>query len=399
MRSKFKVFIYVIFPLIISCFYRYVTYIQSIDPFASLDRAPFNITDISRLIHSNRAKMQIIIITGASSGLGKSSVKLLSQGFVQGLNDKSSSELTIIMACRNMKKCEIVRKEILSELTPFAQDNMHRFMHSLKLLPMKLDLEKSTSIKKFVEELETSLDTMGDAKVNVLLNNAGVMGINHQIVEETNTEIQMHVNHLGHFRLTSYLMKKQLFHSKNARVVNVCSLAAILPQFLQLKDINFEYGYLAKIKEYLPTLASIIYYGASKRANLYFTHSLHEKYSKQGIESVAAHPGYSRTSIMFTGWSWAPQFLKEIAAQNPIASMHSDDGALMQLRAALDLDTVNSGDYIVPMWFTAGRAVNNGKVFSKDSMYFHHFVKSLDWEWKTAEDLWSWSIIKIQDST
>lgn len=98
---------------------------------------------------------------------------------------------------------------------------------------------------------------------------------------------------------------------------------------------------------------------------------------------------------MFTGWSWAPQFLKEVMAQNKIASMHSDDGALMQLRAALDLDTVKSGDYIVPMWFTAGRAVNVGKVFGQNSMYFHHFVKSLDWEWKIAEDLWSWSKIKI----
>ncbi|GFH57762.1 hypothetical protein CTEN210_14238 [Chaetoceros tenuissimus] len=395
MRSIFKVVIYVIFPLILSCFYRYVTYVQSIDPFASFDRAPFNITDISRLIHSNEAKTQVVLITGASSGLGKSSVKFLAQGFAQGLNDESTSELNIIMACRNMKKCENVRKEILSEVTPFAQDNMHRFMNTLKLLPMKLDLEKSTSIKMFVEELETSLETMGDTKVNVLMNNAGVMGISHQIVEETNTEIQMHVNHLGHFRLTSYLIKKQLFHSKHARVVNVSSLAAILPQFLQLEDINFEHGYLAKIKEYLPTLASIIYYGASKRANLYFTHSLHEKYSIQGIESVAAHPGYSRTSIMFTGWSWAPQFIKEVMAQNTIASMHSDDGALMQLRAALDLDTVKSGDYIVPMWFTAGRAVNVGKVFGKDSMYIHHFVKSLDWEWKRAEDLWSWSKIKI----
>lgn len=395
MRSIFKVLIYIIFPLILSCFYRYVTYVQSIDPFASLHRAPFNITDISRLIHSNEAKTQVVVITGASSGLGKSSVKLLSQGFAHGLNDDSSSELTIIMACRNMKKCENVRNEILNELTPFAQDNMHRFRDTLQLLPMELDLERSTSINKFVEELETNLDTLGDAKVNILMNNAGVMGIDHRIVEETNTEIQMHVNHLGHFRLTAYLMKKQLFHSKYARVVNVSSLAAILPQFLQLDDINFEYGYLAKIKEYLPTLASIIYYGASKRANLYFTHSLHEKYSKQGIESIAAHPGYSRTSIMFTGWSWAPQFLKEVMAQNKIASMHSDDGALMQLRAALDLDTVKSGDYIVPMWFTAGRAVNVGKVFGQDSMYFHHFVKSLDWEWKIAEDLWSWSKIKI----
>lgn len=395
MRSIFKVLIYIIFPLILSCFYRYVTYVQSIDPFASLHRAPFNITDISRLIHSNEAKTQVVVITGASSGLGKSSVKLLSQGFAHGLNDDSSSELTIIMACRNMKKCENVRNEILNELTPFAQDNMHRFRDTLQLLPMELDLERSTSINKFVEELETNLDTLGDAKVNILMNNAGVMGIDHRIVEETNTEIQMHVNHLGHFRLTAYLMKKQLFHSKYARVVNVSSLAAILPQFLQLDDINFEHGYLAKIKEYLPTLASIIYYGASKRANLYFTHSLHEKYSKQGIESIAAHPGYSRTSIMFTGWSWAPQFLKEVMAQNKIASMHSDDGALMQLRAALDLDTVKSGDYIVPMWFTAGRAVNVGKVFGQDSMYFHHFVKSLDWEWKIAEDLWSWSKIKI----
>lgn len=391
----FKVLIYIIFPLTLSCFYRYVTYVQSIDPFASLHQAPFNITDISRLIHSNEAKTQVVVITGASSGLGKSSVKLLSQGFAHGLNDDSSSELTIIMACRNMKKCENVRNEILNELTPFAQDNMHRFRDTLQLLPMELDLERSTSINKFVEELETNLDTLGDAKVNVLMNNAGVMGIDHRIVEETNTEIQMHVNHLGHFRLTAYLMKKQLFHSKYARVVNVSSLAAILPQFLQLDDINFEHGYLAKIKEYLPTLVSIIYYGASKRANLYFAHSLHEKYSKQGIESIAAHPGYSRTSIMFTGWSWAPQFLKEVMAQNKIATMHSDDGALMQLRAALDLDTVKSGDYIVPMWFTAGRAVNVGKVFGQDSMYFHHFVKSLDWEWKIAEDLWSWSKIKI----
>ena len=76
-----------------------------------------------------------------------------------------------------------------------------------------------SSVRKFSQEV---LNIAGD-KIDILINNAGIMCIEETITVDGN-EKQMQVNHIGHFLLTQLLMPK-LIGSAPARIVNVSSLA------------------------------------------------------------------------------------------------------------------------------------------------------------------------------
>ena len=88
-----------------------------------------------------------IIITGATSGLGKEATKVL-----------ASKNATVIMAVRNTKKAEAVSTEI-REHYPNA------------ILEIRsLDLSSLDSIKSFADGILASYP-----KLDVLINNAGIM--------------------------------------------------------------------------------------------------------------------------------------------------------------------------------------------------------------------------------
>jgi NAD(P)-dependent dehydrogenase (short-subunit alcohol dehydrogenase family) len=59
-------------------------------------------------------------------------------------------------------------------------------------------------------------------KIDILINNAGVMAIPDRRVTTDGYEMQMGINHFGHFYLTSLLWDK-LRRSEAFRVINVSS--------------------------------------------------------------------------------------------------------------------------------------------------------------------------------
>ena len=174
-----------------------------------------------------------------------------------------------------------------------------------------------------------------------------------------------------------------LLSGGEGRVVSVSSLAAI-PPFLNLKDVNFVQR--KWFRQTFTALRSFWSYGASKRANLLFTNGLHRRFQDRGIQAVAAHPGYSRTSIALSGWTaFAPMFVRKIAVANTIGSMSSDYGAKSQLRAALDSNNVKNDAYVGPLFGTVGRPV----VLGTSMQYYHHSLWPSDE--KAADELWKWS--------
>ena len=82
------------------------------------------------------------------------------------------------------------------------------------------------SVRKFVLEVLKITD-----KIDVLINNAGIMMIEETITEDGN-EKQMQVNHIGHFLLTKLLMPV-LEKSAPVRIVNVSSLAHTWSEYLK----------------------------------------------------------------------------------------------------------------------------------------------------------------------
>ncbi|MEX0987772.1 MAG: SDR family NAD(P)-dependent oxidoreductase, partial [Bacteroidales bacterium] len=172
---------------------------------------------------------KVAIVTGANSGLGLITTKIIS--------DKGCE---VIMACRNSGKADDARKELL-KCNPDA---------SLRV--MELDLADLTSVRIFAE-----LFLREYRQLDLLINNAGLMAIPLRRTKD-GFEMQFGVNHLGHFALTGQLFSL-LRETKDSRVVNVSSSAHIIGN-IRFDDIHWE-------KKYRKWLA----YGMSKLANILFT--------------------------------------------------------------------------------------------------------------------------------
>ena len=185
---------------------------------------------------------RIVVITGASSGIGLAAANtLIDKGAI------------VIAAVRNKEKARSV-------LNSKAQ-----IYH--------LDLSDLRSVQSFAKDFSE--------KIDVLVNNAGVMAIPLARTSE-GFEMQMGTNHFGHFALTGLLLSNIY-----DRVVTVSSTAHKMGR-IHFNDINWE-------KKYRPWAA----YGQSKLANLLFTSELDRRLKQSGskVRAIAVHPGYSDTAL------------------------------------------------------------------------------------------------------
>ncbi|CAH2903135.1 MAG: probable oxidoreductase/Short-chain dehydrogenase [uncultured Paraburkholderia sp.] len=153
-----------------------------------------------------------------------------------------------------------------------------------------LDLASLESIEAFGESLRSSRD-----KLDLLINNAAVMAPPKRQVTSDGFELQFGTNYLGHFALTAQLLPL-LRKGNKPRVVSLSSVAA------RSGTINFDD--LQAQRSYRPMPA----YCQSKLACLMFALELQRRSDAAGwgIQSIAAHPGISRTDLLPNGagaWS------------------------------------------------------------------------------------------------
>ena len=154
---------------------------------------------------------------------------------------------------------------------------------------MPLDLGSKESIQEFARIVASK-----HPNIDFLLNNAGVMFLPTRTLTRDGFEMQMGVNHLGHFFLTS-LLWNNLKNSKDLRIVNVASLAhsVVTPWIFSKVDIDF--ANFNGEKNYDPTMT----YSRTKLANILFTKELASRVEKINPTAriVALHPGVVRTEI------------------------------------------------------------------------------------------------------
>jgi NAD(P)-dependent dehydrogenase (short-subunit alcohol dehydrogenase family) len=136
---------------------------------------------------------RVAVVTGANGGLGFEVARELAR-----------TGGHVVMAARDQSKAEVARASIRGEIPDAA----------LELQP--LDLASLASVR----EAATSI-LAHHPRIDVLVNNAGLMGIPERRTED-GFEMQLAVNHLGHFALTAELMPA-LLESNDARVVSVTS--------------------------------------------------------------------------------------------------------------------------------------------------------------------------------
>jgi len=246
---------------------------------------------------------RITIITGANTGIGLETAKMLA---LKGAN--------VVLACRNLEKGKTAIERILAEKP------------SGKVTLEALDLSDLESVKTFAEWFAGAHD-----RLDLLIENAGVM-IPPFSQTKQNFELQFGTNHLGHFALAARLFPL-LAKTPASRLVVVSSTAQNFGK-IDFDDLNWEK------RSYSPFRA----YGQSKLANIMFTLELSRRLAEAGsqVRVTAAHPGYTATDLQRHS-SFASFF-------NPLVAMKPHDGALPTLRAAVD-PAAESGTYWGPKNF------------------------------------------------
>jgi NAD(P)-dependent dehydrogenase (short-subunit alcohol dehydrogenase family) len=200
-----------------------------------------------------------------------------------------------------------------------------------------LDLASQASVRSAAEAILATHE-----RIDLLVNNAGVMGIPERRTED-GFEMQLGVNHLGHWTLTALLLPA-LQRAGAARIVTVTSTAHHMGRPVDPANPHLE-------GRYQPWRA----YGQSKLANYHFALGLHERLD---VASLLAHPGLSNTdlqavSVRETGGGRSQRFFHMLASRT---GMSAEVGARPQLRAATDPEA-QSGEFYVPRWFNAGAPV------------------------------------------
>ena len=284
-------------------------------------------------------KGKTAIVTGANSGLGKE----ITIGLLK-------IEVKVIMACRNIKKAENTKLEIIKTI-PSADIEI-----------MELDLTSLTSVRSFAKSFCDKHN-----QLNLLIENAGIM-IPPFVKTEDGFESQMGVNYFSHFLLTNLLMPI-LNKTEGARITTTSSIAHQNGR-INFDNLNAEISY-SKMEAY----------SQSKLACLMFAYELQRRLSKadSNVIAVSAHPGVSNTNL----FSHIPKFIQILMIPLlPFFTHPPKNAAMPMLYAALG-KSVNGGDYFGPLGYK-GMKGKAGKVNSKPHALDKDVAKKL---WEVSEKL------------
>ena len=185
---------------------------------------------------------RIIVITGASDGIGAAAARML-----------AASGDQVVLVGRTPEKTMAVAQELgadyfLADFTDLAQ----------------------------VQTLAVAL-ARKYPRIDVLVNNAGgVMGPLEVTVDGHEKTFQ--VNHLAPFLLTTQLIETLV--ASRATIINTSSAAHRLMAKFNIDDLDAEKHYSANAA-----------YGNAKLANILFTRELQRRYGRRGLNAAAFHPG------------------------------------------------------------------------------------------------------------
>ena len=259
------------------------------------------------------------VVTGANGGLGLESAKAL-----------AGAGAHVVVAARNQEKAQE------------AVDDIKATYPDASLEIVELDLASQASTKAAAESIVER-----HPSVDILINNAGLMAMPEQRTDD-GFEMQLGVNHFGHWTFTAGLLPS-LLAADAARVVTVTSTAHHTGRPVDPDNVDMD-------GNYSPWSA----YGRAKLANYHFALGLQKEFQSRGLaaQSLVAHPGLSHTNLQVHtnaqgGAGLQGPFWVWMAAHT---GMKADRGALPQLRAATD-PNAEGGEFYGPRFVSSGPAV------------------------------------------
>ena len=217
---------------------------------------------------------QVILITGATDGIGKLTAQRLAE-----------MGATVRLHGRSRQKGEAVVSEIAA-----ATGNDRLEYHNA-------DLADLNEVRRLADEIRAATDHLDG-----LINNAGVgpgPGKKRELSRD-GYELRMAVNYLAPFLLTRRLLPL-LERAAPARIVNVSSAAQ---EAIDFEDVMFE-------ENYDPMAA----YARSKLALAMFTFELAERLDPQAVTVNCLHPGSLLDTKMVRETFGRPQGSAESGAE------------------------------------------------------------------------------------
>ncbi len=217
-----------------------------------------------------------VVITGANSGLGLKCAKNIAQ---------SSPEYHIVLACRNSKKAEQAKLEIVDET------------QNSNITAMELDVASLPSIRKFVEDIQHT-----QQPIYGLICNAGISGMQKESAD-TDDGLIFRTNHLGNFLLTALMLP---YFENEGRIIMVSSDMHNPPGGIEWLGVE----------ALLKPLKTSTAYSLSKLCSLYFTYELARRLKKTDVHVAinAFNPGLMTDTNFFADKSiFSEDFLKHVS--------------------------------------------------------------------------------------
>ncbi|MFB5677886.1 SDR family NAD(P)-dependent oxidoreductase [Paenibacillus terreus] len=223
-----------------------------------LIRTPFNAnTTADEVLAGTDLTGKRMVITGGASGIGLETARALA---------RRGAEVTL--AVRNPER----GKEAIADITASTGNK--------NVKAARLDLLDKHSIAAFVSNWSEPLD--------VLINNAGVMGIPELRLTPEGYEEQFAANYLGHFALAVGL-HPALVQAGSARIVSVSSAdpSGRLGAPIVFEDIHFTRRTYEPLQAYIQ----------SKAANVLFAVGANSHWGQDGISANSLMPGAIATNL------------------------------------------------------------------------------------------------------
>jgi NAD(P)-dependent dehydrogenase (short-subunit alcohol dehydrogenase family) len=195
-----------------------------------------------------------VVITGGSDGIGAAAARALARN-----GDR------VVLVGRSPAKTSAVAAEIGAEshIADFA------------------DLGQ---VRRVADEIGSSYP-----RVDVLVNNAGLIAGAARTVTTDGHELTFQVNHLAPFLLTA-LLRDQLSAADGSVITTSSRAGATRDARVDTDDLDMAVGY-----------DGLRAYKASKLANVLFTREAARRWGPMGISAAAVHPGMVRSQWGRTG--------------------------------------------------------------------------------------------------
>ena len=195
-----------------------------------------------------------VLVTGASDGIGAETAKTLAE-----------RGATVHVTGRSLDKLRPIADAVGTE-------------------PLVADFSRLDDIRRLADQVTERAGTL-----DVLMNNAGGTFAPSKKTHDGH-EPNFQINHLAPFLLTN-LLHPALAAAGQSLVVNTSSIANLMGKVV-LDDLDHEHRRALEFPAY----------GTGKLMNILFTRGIAERWSGDGVVSVAVHPGPVGSSFGRDSW-------------------------------------------------------------------------------------------------